>query len=145
MPSKAVAGVGTRFRRWSGSKWDDLAEINSISGPTMKRDFIDVTSLDSVGGYREFITGFRDAGTVSLSMNFTRDTFDLMKADFEDADHGNYEIVLSDDENTSLEFQGLVTELPFNIKPDDKITADVTIKISGQVLVNSGANSGLSS
>lgn len=141
--SNAVAGVGTRFRRWSGSAWVDIAEINSITGPGMSRDTIDVTSLDSVGGYREFIAGFRNAGTVGLAMNFTRDTYDLMKADFEDDNLKNYEIVLSDRENTTLEFEGLVTELPLSIPADDKITADVTIQISGQVTVNSGASSGL--
>lgn len=143
--SNAVAGVGTRFRRWntSLSEWEDIAEINSITGPGMSRDTIDVTSLDSTGGYREFIAGFRNAGTVGLAMNFTRDTYDLMKADFEDDNLKNYEIVLSDRENTTLEFEGLVTELPLSIPTDDKITSDITIQISGQVTVNSGASSGL--
>jgi predicted secreted protein len=141
MASNAVAGVGTKFRRWNGSDWVDIAEINSITGPGMSRDTIDVTSLDSTGGYREFITGFRNAGTITLAMNFTRDTYDDMKADFESDNLQNYEIYLPDDENTSLEFEGLVTELPLTIPADDKITADVTIQISGQVVVNSGSGS----
>jgi predicted secreted protein len=139
MASNAVSGVGTKFLRWSGSAWVVLSEITSITGPTMTRDFIDVTSLDSTGGYREFITGFRDAGTISLSMNFTRDTYDAFKADFESAAAKYYEIVLSDVENTTLEFEGLVTECPITIPTDDKITSDVTIKISGVVTVNSGS------
>jgi len=145
MASNAVAGVGTRFRRWNATttEWSDMAEINSITGPGMTRDTIDVTSLDSTGGYREFIAGFRNAGTVALAMNFTRTTYDLMKTDFEDDDHQNYEIVLPDDEATTLEFEGLVTELPLTVPTDDKITADVTIQITGQVVVNSGASSGL--
>lgn len=142
MASNAVAGVGTQFRRWNGSDWVDIAEINSITGPGMSRDTIDVTSLDSTGGYREFITGFRNAGTVTLAMNFTRATYDDMKADFESDALQNYEIFLPDDEATSLEFEGLVTELPLTIPADDKITADVTIQISGQVIVNSGSGSG---
>jgi len=141
--SNAVAGVGTKFRRWdsSGSSWQNISEINSITGPGMSRDTIDVTSLDSTGGYREFITGFRNAGTITLSMNFTRTTYDLMKSDFESDTLQNYEIVLPDADNTSLEFEGLVTELPLTIPADDKITADVTIQISGQVTVNSGSGS----
>jgi len=138
--SNAVSGVGTQFRRWNGSAWANLAEINSITGPTMTRDFIDVTSLDSTGGYREFIAGFRDAGTISLSMNFTRATYDAFKADFEDPSSHFYEICLSDGELTTLEFEGLVTECPITIPTDDKITADVTIKISGPVTINSGTN-----
>lgn len=141
MASAAFAGVGTLFRRWSGSAWVNIAEVNSISGPSMSRETIDVTSLDSIGGYREFIAGFRDAGTIQLAMNFTRDTIDTMKDDFESDTNQNYEIVLPDTENTTLEFVGLVTELPLEIPPDDKVTMTVTIKITGQVTVNSGSGS----
>ena len=143
--SNAFAGVGTLFRRWNTgtTEWENIAEINSITGPGMTRDTIDVTSLDSTGGYREFIAGFRDGGTVGLSMNMTRTTWDLMQTDFESDVLQNYEIVLSDVENTSIEFQGLVTEMPLSIPADDKVTMDVTIKISGQPLTNSGTSSGL--
>lgn len=141
MASNAVSGVGTKFLRWSSSlaTWVVQAEINSITGPTMTRDFIDVTSLDSTGGYREYIAGFRDAGTISLSMNFTRATYESFKTDYESADNQYYEIVLPDTEETTLEFMGLVTECPMTIPTDDKITADVTIKISGPVTINSGS------
>lgn len=144
MASSAIAGVGTLFRRWNSSTevWDSIAEINSITGPGMTRATIDVTSLGSTGGYREFITGFRDPGTLSLSMNFTRSTFDTMKTDFESDTAQNYEIVLPDDESTTLEFEGLVTEIPMSIPPDDKVTVDVVIQISGQVTVNSGTLTG---
>jgi predicted secreted protein len=143
MASNAFSGVGTRFGRWNTTThaWDYLAEINSITGPTMTRDFIDVTSLDSTGGYREFITGFRDAGTVSLSMNFTRASYELMMGDFEVATVQSYEIVLPDADVTSLEFEGLVTEVPLTIPTDDKVTADVTIKVTGAVTMNSGTGS----
>jgi len=137
--SNAVAGVGTLFRRWNGSGWVNISEINSISGPSMSRDTIDVTSLDSVGGYREFIGGFRDAGTIQLSMNFTRSTYGIMQTDFESPDTQYYEVVLSDPENTTVEFVGMVTEIPLEISPDDKITSSVTIKITGAVTINSGS------
>ncbi len=133
-----MAGVGTVFNRWNGSAWVAVAEINSITGPSMSRDTIDVTSLDSTGGYREFITGFRNAGTVVLAMNFTRDTYELMKTDFESNTAQNYQIDLPDVEGTSLDFEGLVTELPLTIPADDKITADVTIQVTGKVEISSG-------
>lgn len=149
MASNAISGLGTKFYRWDADagEWSALAEVSSISGPGMTRDFIDVTSLDSTGGYREFISGFRDGGTINLTMNFTRDTYDLMKEDFENDSAVHYEIVLPDkgsegsDINTSFEFKGLVTELPLEIPTDDKVTANVTIKIDGKVLVNSGGGS----
>ena len=143
--SNAISGEGTVFLRWtvdsptSEGDWTKWAEINSISGPSMSRDSIDVTSLDSVGGYREFIGGFRDGGTVTLNMNFTRTTYEAAKEDFEDDATQNYEIVLPDEDSTSFEFSGIITELPLEITADDKVTANVTIKVNGKVEINSGS------
>jgi predicted secreted protein len=141
MASTAVSGVGTKFQRWNGSSYVSLAEVNSITGPSMTRAFIDVTSLDSTGGYREFITGFRDAGTISLKMNFTTASYAFIKEDFQKVVANAYRIVLSDTGASSLEFEGLVTELPLSIPTDDKISADCTIKITGQVDFVSGGSS----
>jgi len=137
----AIAGVGAKFKRWepSTSLWDVIAEINSITGPGMSRSTIDTTSLDTAGGYRTFLAGFRNPGTVVLGMNFTRDTYEQMKTDFESDSLQNYKIDLPDDDNTVLEFEGLVTELPLTVPADDKITADVTIQVSGQVTLESGS------
>ena len=137
MTSNAVSGVGTQFKRAEGDSsaptFTAISEINSISGPNMSRDTIDVTSLDSTGGYREFIGGFRDGGELTMEMNFTIAGFDLMKDDFESAALRDYQVVLSDTGNTTLEFAGLVTSLGLTVPMDDKITASVTIKISGEV------------
>lgn len=134
--SDAIAGVGTQFMRESDESsgtFTAIAEVNSITGPGMTREFIDVTSLDSTGGYREFKGGFRDGGTVTLSMNFTLAGYNQMKDDFEDDDSHNYQIVLPDTGATTLEFAAFVTDLPLNIDPADKITCDVTLKVTGQV------------
>jgi len=145
MASGAFSGVGTLFRRWNGSSWANIAEVTSISGPTMTRETIDVTSLDTTGGYREFIGGFRDGGTVQLSMNFTAATYGIMKGDFEDDTDltKNYEILLKDPAGDySLEFAGVVTECPIEVTADDKVTSTVTIKVSGEVTEGSGSGSG---
>jgi len=135
-----IVGVGTEFRRWSGSAWVKIAQIMKIAGPDSKRDTIDTTDLDTTGGYRTFIGGLRDAGSVKLTVKFERDTFEIMRDDFESDDLQNYEIVLPDSENTSFHFQGLVTEHPLTI--DEKLVmADVTIKISGPITINSGSGS----
>jgi predicted secreted protein len=136
----AISGVGTQFRRWNSAlgQWVAIAEINNIGGPSKSRETIDTTALDTVGGYRTVITGLRDAGTVTLAMNFTRNGYEQMDDDFADDAAKNYEIVLPDADNTTLEFEGFVTELPLTIPPE-KVTVDVTIKISGAVTINSGS------
>ena len=134
-----IVGVGTEFRRYDGvSAWTKIASIMKIGGPDSKRDTIDTTDLDTTGGYRTFIGGLRDGGGIKLTMKFGRDTFEIMRDDFESDDLQDYEIVLPDDEHTSFHFQGLVTEIPLTI--DEKLVmADVTIKISGPITINSGS------
>lgn len=136
MATDAVAGVGTLFQRYSGLAWVTIAEVNSIEGPAEDKDVIDVTSLDTQGGYDEFITGFINGGTVTLNMNFTRSTYELMKSDFEIDVIRDYRIVLPDDEGTILTFEGLVTEIPITAEADNQLTADVMIQISGQVAID---------
>jgi len=133
--SKAIAALGIIFNRWDkdNSAWGAISEISGISGPSKSRDTIEVTHFQSLDSYREFIGGLRDGGDVSLTMNFTRDTYDIMNADFEDDEKQVYKIILPDEKNTTFEFQGLVTELPLGAEIGDKVSADCTIKISGKV------------
>lgn len=138
MASNAFAGVGTLFQRETTTPgtYATIAEINSISGPSLSRETIDVTSLDSTGGYREYITGFRDGGEVQLEMNFTLSGFNAFKDDFESDDTHNYRIVMADAGATTLQFAGLVTAIPPNIQPDDKVTLSATIKVTGAVTLS---------
>lgn len=133
MASNAFAGVGTVFKRNGVA----LAEVNSISGPSKTRDTIDVTSLDSTGGYREFIGGFRDGGEVGLNMNFTMAGYNLLNTDFEASTLQTFTIVLSDAGATTFDFSAFVSNLTMSVQPGDKVTAEVTLKISGQVTMTS--------
>ena len=140
--SKAIAALGIIFARWdsTGSKWDTISEISGIGGPGKSRDTIEVTHFQSLDSYREYIGGLREGGTVPLTMNFTRATFDILNADFEDDAKQVYKIELPDDANTTFEFQGLVTELPLGAEIGDKVTADCTIQVSGKVEVRDGSS-----
>jgi predicted secreted protein len=137
--TNAVSSVGALLKKYTGTAWVSVGEVINISGPTMSRETIDVTSLASTGGYREFIVGLRDPGTLTFTMNFTRSDYDAMKADFESDTEVDYEMILPDDDVTTLEFSGLITELPLNLDPGSQITCNITIKVTGQVTVNSGS------
>lgn len=138
--SDAISGVGAAFKRsnMAGTPtFTAIAEINDISGPNLSRDTIDTTSLDTAGGYRTFIGGFRNGGEVQLEMNFTLDGYDDLKLDFEDDAPRDYQIVLPDTGATTLGFSALVTAISLKIPTSDKITASVTLKISGEVTLTS--------
>lgn len=137
--SNAISGVGTTFKRWSGSAWVAIAEVKDIKGPGIKRETIEVTNLDSIGGWKEFIPGFREGGTVSLTMNFVRAGFDLMMTDFNSEAAGNYLITVNDAVKTYIEFIGYVVELPLSISPKDVVTVDVSIHVSSKLVIGSGS------
>ncbi|MDX9804005.1 MAG: phage tail tube protein [Dehalococcoidales bacterium] len=133
MTTAAFAGVGTLLKRDTNS----IAEINSISGPNLTRDTIDVTSLNSIGGYREFIPGFRDGGEVTLSCNWVRDEWDDWLADFQSDTIQSYNITLSDTAGTVINFSAYCVGLGVEVPMDDKVTNEVTLKISGAVTLTS--------
>jgi predicted secreted protein len=136
----AIAGIGTSINRWDGSQWVPIANITSASGPGSERSTIETTTLDTTGGYRTFITGLRDGGDFTLSMNFLVETYLLMKDDFEDNSPQQYAIIFPDDDNTTVVFDGLVTGMPLDIPIDDLVSCNVTIKVSEEIDVTSILN-----
>lgn len=127
--SNAIGGRGAVLKRSAVA----IAEVLSITGPGMTRDFIDVTNLGSTGGYREYISGYRDGGELTFTINFIYAGYNNMKSDFDSDNSTVYDVVLPDAGNTTLSFNGYVTSMPLNIAPDDAVTCDITIKITGQV------------
>ena len=140
MASNAFAGVGTQFKRESSTSsgvFVALAEIMTIDGVSMSRDDIDVTNLDSTGGYREYIPGFRDGGTVDLDMNFTFDAYQTVLADFESSTVQTYQIALSDASGTTLTFDGYFNALSASVAADTQVMAKATVKVTGAVTLAS--------
>jgi predicted secreted protein len=138
--SNAFSGIGTAFKRGDGASneaFTAIAEVKNISGPDISRDFIDVSSLDSTGGYREFIAGFRDAGQITLTMNYTLDSYDDLKIDFDADVSRNYQIVFGDTTATTYDFAGWVVGLSHNISFDDAVSLECTIKVDGQITLTS--------
>ena len=127
----AFTGIGTVLKRATVA----IADIISINGPGMARDTVDVTTLGSLGGYREFITGLRDGGTLTFEVLFSKTGYQALKTDFENDDAEAYSIELPDDDSTIIGFNGLVTDFPVTIPLDDKVSVSVTIKITGNISV----------
>ena len=140
MTTNATATQGAAFKRGDGSSSEGfvaIAEVNSIDGPNMSRETIDVTSLDSVGGYREFIPSFRDGGQVDLDMNFTQAGYAALLADFQSDSAVNYQIVWPDTPETTLDFAAYCINVGSSTPMGDKIQMKSTFKITGAVTMTS--------
>lgn len=125
----AQRAVGTRIQ--IGSNF--IAELTEIGGLDISADTIDVTALDSVGGYKQFLSGFKDGGEVSLSGFFNPG--DLGQAAiytaFQAATTDAYTILFPSNLGASWVFNGVVTGFKTSSAVSDAISFEATIKVSG--------------
>ena len=136
-----INAFGTKLQLGDGAPvteiFTDIAEITSISPPSLSKDTIETTSHDSVDRYKEFISGLRDAGEVSLDINYdpadaTHGLLTGLLGEYEKDAPSNYKIIFPDASTTTWSFAGILTSFETSAPIDDKLTASVTIKISGK-------------
>lgn len=129
----AFRGLGTVLKVGSSSS-TAVAGLTEIGGLELSADTIDVTALDSEGGYREFIAGFKDAGEVSLSGFFNPETGKGQKELYDLFQSGNTEdftIEFPATTKTKWAFTGIVTGFSTSTSVEDPITFEAVIKVSG--------------
>lgn len=120
-----VVAMGTTLRRGTVN----IANLTSIDGVSVSADTIETTALDTVGGYRTFVTSLKDAGEVSLSGHFDYESHNGLLADFEDAIVTPYTIAFPD--GTTWGFSAVVTAFSTSVDLEDLIGFEATLKISG--------------
>jgi predicted secreted protein len=130
-----MAGVDAFGTKWAidpagGTAYVDVAEVTSVDVLDIKVDTIDVSSHDSANQWREFLGGMKDAGELSMDINY------------DPADHGTIfsnigvdavanRITLTDAGAAVVTFDGIITGMKAQAPYDDKLSATVTIKVSG--------------
>lgn len=97
MASLAKLGKGTLLRRGgttSPETYNAIPEVLEISGmPSGIPDLVDVTNHDSVGLYREQITGLITLNEITIRCNYIADTQqDAIRDDLEGGTERYYEI-----------------------------------------------------
>lgn len=123
-----VRGVGTTFT----ANEKKIGGLTSIGGIEATADTVEVTALDSEGGYREYIAGFKDAGEVSLE-GFLDDATESNQNELYSlfSSGQTVECEISFPNGGKWEFTGIVTGFGTSTSVDDAITFTSTIKVSG--------------
>ena len=138
MASNLAPSAGTKTQIYEGG-WQNLAEIVDISGPDFTKDEIEVPSLDAEGGFKRYISGLKDAGSITLELNFTKATFkkffDVFKLDGP-AGIKWFSFVLNDStteaDKSTFWFQASVTQIPLRASSGDRVTATATLRLTGE-------------
>jgi len=140
--TEAIAAYGTTLQ-WNAQP---LAELTSISGPSISIDTIDVTHYGSASGFKEFIAGFGDGGEVTLEGNFLPGDTDGQYAFKVDAfAKAVREVIITFPAAaaTTWTFNGLVTSLDFDEAKEEQLKFSATIKISGVPALAITASTGM--
>ncbi len=126
----------------SSPTFAEIANVTSISGPSITRNTYDVTAHDSTGEYMEFIGGLKDGGEVTFDLNFDPDeaTHQTLIGYLDDTVARDYQVTLPDDAAT-FDFSAFMTSFGLELPTDDKITASVTFKITGKPSLTVGSSS----
>ena len=149
----AAPAVGTiiRYFNKTDSAWESLGGVSDISGPDFSKDEIEVTALDTSGGFKSYIGGLKDAGNMTLEMNFTQSSFaTLFDIFLKEGDEGVFwfAVILNDpprnaeavtDRSASPQqtrsafwFQASINQTPIRASAGDRVTSTVTLRISGE-------------
>lgn len=132
-----MAGVDAFGTKWAMGNGDgppetftDVADVTNIDVLNVKVDTTDVSSHDSPEGWREFIASLKDAGDLSFDINY------------DPAVHGtlfaaigltkNWQITLTDAGAAVVGFAAIITGFQAKAPHDDKLSASVTIKVTGK-------------
>lgn len=131
----ATRGLGTVLKMGKDTAAKKVAGLTEIGGLELSADTIDTTTLDSDGGYREFIGGFKDAGEVSLTGFFDPTTGNGQKElydAFESGEVQDFIIEFPAELKTSWNFKGVVTGFNTSTTLEDPVSFEGTIKVSGK-------------
>jgi predicted secreted protein len=136
MASQAKIGHGALFRIEndnSPASFTTIGEITSITMPSISRDAIDATHSESPNQWREFIAGLKDGGEVSAELNMVPGSAGttLLMAQLTRSEPTACRIIFPANDY-QWSFDAIMTGFESEAPVDDKMTATVTFKITGQ-------------
>ena len=140
MASQATAAYGTLLQLGDGGAPENfvtIAEVLDIAGPTLGLDVAETTSHDRPGGYEEWVGTILRTGEVSFDVNFlptdaTQSFGAGLILDQANRTLRNFQLVFTDVGATTWAFAALVTGFEPAAPVADKLSASVTLKLSGQ-------------
>ena len=132
------------FLIWNYRK---VLEIANISGPSQKRDVIDMTSHDSADGFKEFAAGLIDAGEISIEGNMILSDALGQIAFHTDIQAGTARagyLVLPAATGGSISFTGIGQGFEPSFPDDDKVGVSGSLKVTGKPTLLTTGSTGLS-
>lgn len=138
MTTNAMIGIGIIFQVNTGASpdtWQTLAEVFELSPPNAQVDDIDATHYASPDRTREFISGLTDLGEMTVNMNYIpgSESDNYILAWRQSGANRLCRIVYPTSPNLQDTFQAYPKGYEPALPLDDKLTANLTLKVAGAV------------
>jgi hypothetical protein len=142
--SNVSAGIGAKLQVGA----TQIGTLTKIGSPTLKRTSIDVTTLSSPNGFKQFIAGLSDPGKITAEGFFdTSDTGqNLLYNKFINGAVDTYTITFPSITGASWTATAFIDELDLapNVDPTKALDFKLSLQISGQPTIGTSVTSGLS-
>lgn len=115
----------------SSGTYTPVADVTNIDVLDVDVDTIETSSHGSSGQWREFINGMKDAGKLTMEINYDPTVHATLFAEVGSDTVKNHRITLTDSAAKKVTFKALVTGFQAGAPFDDKLSAKVTLKVSG--------------
>lgn len=135
----AIASQRTKVQRGAGSTvvYSDLEEVTDIQLSGVNISTIDTTHLQSTA--KEFIPGLKDNGTLNITCNYINGGVQhLLWDDANKQLTSPYKIIMNGVGTTTpitISFSGFVTKYELSSKVDDKVTLQLSLKVTGDIII----------
>lgn len=137
--SNASAGFGVQLQVSDGaSTFTTVAEVTSLSGPELSTETADVTHHQSPGAWEEHVPTILRSGEVSATINYlptdsTHDNSAGVLSLLSGKTQRDYKIIWPDASSTEWTLPScIVSGFSPSAPTDDRLSAEVTLKPSGQ-------------
>ena len=117
-----------------------VGKLTSVGEIQPEAEEIDITTLDSAGGYREFMQGFRDSGEVELSGYHDAEDAGqkALREAFAAGKSGAFVVAFPD--GTDVKFSGFIKSHTIgSAEVDGAVGFGAVVRISGSVTVTEAA------
>lgn len=120
-----------------------VGRVKDVKGPSISRETIDVTNHQSPEGYAQFLASLADGGEVTFTIEYdqndpTHDGMTGLLALAKETTTRNWRLIspvesATPGEYNGLAFAALVTGFSPSYPVKGSITADITLKVAGEV------------
>ncbi|MDD2870237.1 phage tail tube protein [Neomegalonema sp.] len=137
MSSNAGIGWGIKLEQSAdGTAWTELAEVSHVTPPNYEAETIDVTHYQSEGKRREFISGLSDGGTGSITLNHVPGSAtETLLISLQKSGEASKFRISWPKSGPKWVFEGIVASYAIDPPVDGKMTAEVSIKVTGDTTI----------